>query len=144
MNAETINDFIMRIENHDVQSFENEILQFWTMLNKTSRSVEIFKNFETRFSDLSQEVSEFYRRIDESFNKKKYIDTIRTQIQSSEEARTALGYFLLKEEVAQKTIGYYRLIFYWFGDCEPGNYNAAKKGFIKNIIKPLTDAVESE
>jgi hypothetical protein len=144
MNAEVINDFVSKIENHDLQSFENEILQFWSLLQRCDNAVKVFAEFENEFSSLSQKIGEFYLRIDESFNKKKFIEEIKESANNFDRAKVALGYFLLKEEVKQDVIGYYRIIFYWFGDCEKDNYNAAKKGFIKHIIKPLIEIIESE
>ena len=72
------------------------------------------------------------------------IEEVTNSAKTSERAKAALGYFLLKEEVKLKVIGYYRMIYYWYGDCEKDNYNAAKKGFIKHIIKPLSEIFESE
>jgi len=144
MNAEALKDFVSKIENHDLQSFENEILQYWSMLQRYEKAQSIFEQFEVEFSAIRQKVEEFYQRLDESFNKKLYIDSVKILAESSEKAHAALGYFLLKEEIKQKVIGYYRMIFYWYGDCEKDNYNAAKKGFIKNIIKPLFKIIEAE
>jgi hypothetical protein len=144
MNAEAIKDFVSKIENHDLQSFENEIIQYWSLLQRYDRAIIVFGRFEIEFPELSKKIEEFYLRIDESFNKKKYIDSVKIQAKTSIRAHAAMGYFLLKEEINQKIPGYYRMIFYWYDDCEKGNYNAAKKGFIKHVIKPLSEIIDSE
>ncbi|GEM_PF-3075866 len=144
MNAEAIKDFVSKIENHDLQSFENEIIQYWSLLLRYDKARLVFERFENEFPEMSKKIGEFYRRIDESFNKKVVIDSVKIQAKASERAYVALGYFLLKEEIKQKVIGYYRMIYYWYNDCEKDNYNAAKKGFIKHVIKPLSEIIDSE
>ena len=107
--------------------------------------METFANkctqLESDFSGINERVKELYEKIDESFNKKRLINNTLSLVSEKDNSKTALGYFLLREEIEQEVVGFFRIMNYWYPNIETDDKFEAKKNFIQHIIKPITKFV---
>ena len=137
MNLQRIKELISKIEARDLQSFDNDLMQFWHELEKYDKSKSVFEKIEKDFKDINFMVHDFYEKMNRSSNKRKYIDRIINEAAKDFHGKPALGLFLLREEINQEVIGYNRVITYWFTDLSCENKYTAKKLFIEHILKPI-------
>ncbi len=144
MSLKLIKDFVSRLDTRDLQSFENDLLQFWNLLNKFDNINTVCRNIEKQYGELNNSVIEFYNKLDASVNKKSAEKVIRDIIKKDSDSKIVLGYFLLREEVKQHIIGYQRVIRYWFPEFKHKINYQAKKSFTKYIVKPFVELIEKQ
>ncbi len=144
MSLEIIKKFVSKINAKDLQSFENDLSQFWNLLNRFDKVINVCKSIENKYNELNQSVVKFYDTINKLPERKPVEDKIREIVVNNPESKTALGYFLLKEEVKQNTVGYQRVIRYWYPEYSHAINYQAKKSFTEYIIKPLVELIESK
>jgi len=144
MNFERINDFVSKMEVRELGSFGNDLIQLNELMEKDQETVENIKLIDIEYIKLKEKISEFYKNINLSGNKRNEIEIIKNNFIKSELDKIIMGYYLFNQELTNNIFGYMRIVNYWYPEqfCE-NNYDA-KQRFIRLIIKPFIEYLEEK
>ena len=142
MELSKIKDFIYAMQKRDIQDFENDLIQLWDFMKRNTQVNIACKVLESEYREIDDRIKNFYLRLNESFNKKEYIEQTKSLLSEKNNSIVAFGFFLYREELKFNVIGYHRIMMYWFAENGHETVFDSKKAFMNKILLPLSEYFE--